>query len=181
MIPRLLVSNLFLAAACAALTGCGGEADHAAGLEAAEILDLMEDQKQDPRGFVEVELGQFRVTHAAAKDEALLLVEFKLFAVVPETKREKLEQALPAYHNRLRDGIISLVQSTDTQHLADPSLAFFKSELVGTINRVLHQRLVRDVAFSDFSIHDALNAPLPAAGASAPPKKDSGGHGGHGH
>ena len=105
MTLRLLLACTASVAACLALAGCGGEADHAAGLEAAEILDLMEDQKHDPRGYVEVELGQFRVTHSAAKDEALLLVDFKLFAVLPETKREKLEHALPAYHNRLRDGI----------------------------------------------------------------------------
>jgi flagellar basal body-associated protein FliL len=151
--------------------------------EASEILDLINEgqSKIDPKGCVEVDLGKFRVTHAVAdsQDEALLLVDFQLYGVLPEGRREALDHTLPTYNNRLRDAVISLVQSTDTEHLTDPSLAFFKAELVTAINRVLQERLVKDVVFSNFSVHDAHEAPFPSSSPEAPKKKPAGGHGGH--
>ena len=48
-------------------------------------------------------------------------------------------------------------------------------------DRVLQQRLIKDVVFSNFSVHDAHNAPFPTTTAGSPAKKKSSGHGGHGH
>ncbi len=148
--------------------------------EAGEILELINEgqNKIDPQGYAEVDLGKFRVTHAVAgDDEALLLVDFRLYGVLPVERQQVLEQALPTYNNRLRDAVISLVQRTDTEHLTDPSLAFFKAELVAAVNRVLQQRLVRDVVFSDFSVHDAHEAPFPTSSSGGAPAKKPSGHG----
>ena len=173
---------VFLAAgfALGGLSCSRGDSDRAASIEAGEILELINDGQRriDPRGFVEVDLGKFRVTHAAhGDDEALLLVDFQLYGVLPAEKREKLDRVLPTYNNRLRDAVISLVQRTETEHLTDPSLVFFKAELVAGINRVLQERLVRDVVFSDFSVHDAHEAPFPTTSSGAPPPKKPAGHG----
>lgn len=175
-------TTVFLAAgfALCGLSCSRREGDRAAAIEAGEILELINDgqRKIDPRGFVEVDLGKFRVTHAVeGDDEALLLVDFQLYGVLPAEKRERLDHILPTYNNRLRDAVISLVQRTETEHLTDPSLAFFKAELVAGVNRVLQERLVRDVVFSDFSVHDAHEAPFPTTGSSAPPPKKPAGHG----
>ncbi len=154
-----------------------------ASAEANEILDLINDsqKKIDPQGYVEVDLGKFRVTHAVGgtDNEALLLVDFQLYGVLPLERQAALEHALPTYNNRMRDAVISLVQRTDTEHLTDPSLAFFKAELAAAVNRVLQERLVKDVVFSNFSVHDAHEAPFPTSSGSAEPKKKPAG--GHGH
>jgi len=173
---------------CAALTSlsCSSSEEKPAGsLEAAEILELISQgqRRNDPLNDVEVELGKFRITHSVGdKDEVLLLVEFQLIAVVPGEKQPALGAALPTYSNRLRDAVISLVQSIDTEHLTDPSLAYLKAEMIAGANRVLQERLVKDVVFSNFSVHDAHMAPFPTttSGGEAKPKK-SGHGGGHGH
>lgn len=152
-------------------------------LEAAEILELINEgrDENDPRGDVEVDLGKFRVTHAVGdEEEVLLLVDFQLFAVLSGQKQAALEAALPAYGNRLRDMVISLLQSIDTEHLTDPSLAYLRAEMIAGINRVLQERLVNGVAFSNFSVHDAHLAPFPTTTTSSDVKPKKQGHGGHG-
>ncbi len=182
---KLAVLSL-LSGACFTSLACSDSVDHgAASLEAAEILGLIREgsAEHDPRGDAEVDLGRFRVTHAVGnEEEVLLLIDFQLIAVVSSQKQLALEAALPAYSNRLRDMVISLLQSTDTEHLTDPSLAYLKAEIIAGINRVLQNRLVKNVAFSNFSVHDAHLAPFPTstAGSSDKPKKSA--HaGGHGH
>jgi flagellar basal body-associated protein FliL len=44
------------------------------------------------------------------------------------------------------------VQKTDAEQLAEPGLNWLKAELVAAINRVLQERIVQDVAFSEFSM-----------------------------
>ena len=136
----------------------------------------------DSRNNVEIDLGRFRVTHAVGNaDDLLLLVDFKLVGIVSSQKQPALEAKLPQFSNRLRDTVISLLQRTDTEHLTDPSLAYLRAELIAGINRLLQERLVRDVAFSDFSVHDAHQAPFPTTATSDEAKPKKSGHGGHGH
>jgi flagellar basal body-associated protein FliL len=180
---------LALFVACASLTtvSCSGpEQSPSASLEAAEILELINQgqKRNDPQNDVEVDLGKFRVTHSVGtQDEVLLLVEFQLYAVLSSQQQAALEAALPSYSNRIRDAVISLVQSIDTEHLTDPGLAFLKAEMIAGINRVLHERLIKDVVFSNFSVHDAHSAPFPTTtSGGGEKKKPAGGHGGgHGH
>jgi flagellar basal body-associated protein FliL len=179
---RVFALSLLSCAAASSLSCSHSDEKSAAALEAAEILELVNEGQNDPRSDVEIDLGTFRVTHAVGRDdEILLLVDFQLYGVLSQHKQVALDAALPGYSNRVRDAIISLVQSIDTEHLTDPSLAFLKSEIIASINRVLQQRLVKDVVFSNFSVHDAHNAPFPTTTSGPPPKKKSSGHGGHGH
>jgi flagellar basal body-associated protein FliL len=163
------------------LPGCStSEAHQSPSLETSEILELIQEgrNRNDPKNDVEVDLGKFRVTHATTDgSESLLLVDFQLLAVLPSQRQQALEASLPASTYRLRDAVIALVQKTDTEHLTDPSLAYFKSELVAAINRILQERLIKDVVFSDFSVHDAHNAPFPTTATGGAEKKKSSGHG----
>ena len=181
-----LVVLLLLGSVCFAGLACTtSDGERAASLEAAEILELISEGREeyDPRGDIEVDLGRFRVTHSVGDtEEVLLLVDFQLFAVLSGQKQAALEAALPAYSNRLRDMVISLLQSVDTEHLTDPSLAYLRAEMIAGINRVLQQRLVKDVAFSNFSVHDAHLAPFPTTTTTSDVKPKKSGHGGgHGH
>jgi hypothetical protein len=148
------------------LVGCSHPAQPTPTLDPGELLALLHERQQgDSRYFVEVDLGQFH-----------------LIGIVPEDKRAHLEEIWPRFEKRVRDAIITLVQRTETAHLADPSLTFFKEEVVGTVNRVLQERLLADVAFSDFSTDREPGTPwsVPVAeGKSGGDHGKSGGHGKH--
>lgn len=166
-----------LAVAALLLIGCSKPTKSAAELDAGELLALFQERQHvDAKSFVEMDLGRFRVAHKLASGEGQLYVQFHLFGVLPQQRQPRLAELWPQYEKRTRDAIISLVQRTETEHLSDPSLSFFKEEVANTVNRVLQERLLIDVAFSDFSTDREPGMPwseLPGEG-----KASSGGHGG---
>jgi hypothetical protein len=170
---------LALAAACL-LAGCSEPpVKSSAELDAAELLALFQERQQaDAKNFVEFDLGRFRITHSLRQGSGQLHVQFHLFGVLPQERLELLNQVLPQYDKRVRDAIIGLIQRTETEHLTDPSLTFLKEELAAIVNRTLQQRLLMDVAFSDFSTDCEAGMPwsLPVTEV----KEKKGGHGGHG-
>jgi flagellar basal body-associated protein FliL len=164
-------------------TGCSKPAKTTAELDASELLALLQDrQKADAHNFVETDLGRFRVTHKQSDSEDPLYVQFHLFGIVPKDREAKLAQLWHKYERRTRDAIISLVQRSEIDQLCDPSLGLLKEEVASAINQVLRQRLVIDVAFSDYSTDREAGMPwsIPPGAEAKQPK--SGGHGGgHGH
>jgi flagellar basal body-associated protein FliL len=160
--------------------GCSHPVKTAPEMDASELLALFQERQHvDAKNFVEMDLGRFRVTHKLASGEGQLYVQFHLFGILPQQRQTRLAQLWPQYEKRVRDAIISLTQRTETEHLSDPSLTFFKEEVAATVNRVLQERLLVDVAFSDFSTDREAGVPwsVPASDA-----KPAGGHGGgHGH
>jgi hypothetical protein len=175
-----LLTHLFvaLAALVCTLAGCGKEAKTAAQLEASELLALLQErQTVDAKSFVEMDLGRFRITHKPPEEDHLY-VQFHLYGVLPEHRQKRLNEIWPKFEKRVRDAVIGLAQRIETEHLCDPSLTYFKEEVAGTINRVLQERLLADVAFSDFSTDREAGMPwsMPAVEA-----KPSGGHGGGHH
>jgi hypothetical protein len=151
-----LVAILGLFTVCVpALAGCGHGDAQGGDLQTNELLELLEEQemRHDSHSFAEVDLGKFKVTHALKGDDGQhLQVRFHLVGILPEQRHAKLTGVLPHYENRMRDAVIHLVQQTDAEQLTDPGLAYFRSEVVAAINRVLQERLLKDVVFSDFSV-----------------------------
>ncbi len=130
-----------------------GHASRVAPSDAAELLDLLEvGGHQDPSRFIEVEIGTFRITHKLADEGHPMVVKFRLFGIVSETKEERLHEELPKFEKRIRDAVISLVQKTEADQLSEPGLKWLKAELVAAINRVVQDRAVHGVVFSDFSL-----------------------------
>ena len=167
-----------LLAACL-FAGCGEKpAKTSAELDAAELLALFQERQQaDAKDFVEFDLGRFRITHSLADGAGQLHVQFHLYGVLPQERLERLNQVLPQYDKRVRDAIIGLIQRTETEHLTDPSLTFLKEELAAIVNRTLQERLLMDVAFSDFSTD--CEAGMPWSIPVTEVKEKKGGHGGH--
>jgi len=169
------LASIALVLACLLTAGCGKKERSVAELDASELLALIQDQqKLDPRNYVETDLGRFRVTHPLGSDQGQMHVQFQLVAILPQARLERLNTVLPHYERRFRDAIISLVQRTETEYLTDPGLEYFKTEVVSTINRVLQEPLVVDVAFSDFSMD--RDAGMPWSGPAENAKPAGGGH-----
>lgn len=176
---------LTAALALALGSGCGGKAEKSTpGLDASELLALFQEKHQvDAKNFVEVDMGRFRVVHSLGVNEGQLYVQFHLFGILPVDRQSRVTEKWPLYEKRARDAVISLVQATETEHLTDPSLAFFKEEIATTVNRVLQERIILDVVFSDFSMDREPGMPWSAPAGEAKPKEKGhgGGHGGGGH
>jgi flagellar basal body-associated protein FliL len=173
-VPHRLVL-ICCALAAAGFVGCGKSRNSATDLEASELLALLQDRQQtESRSLVETDLGRFRVTHQLADGDGQLHVQFHLFGVLAEERQQRFSQVWPHREKRVRDAIISLCQRTETEHLADPNLTLFKEEIVATVNRMIQERLIIDVAFSDFSTDREAGMPwsMPATA-----KPSSGGHG----
>jgi len=161
------------------VAGCSHSSKSAAELDANELLALFQQrQHAGSKDLIEADLGRFRVTHSLEGD-GQLHVQFHLIGVIPQERKERLAQVLPPFEKRVRDAVISLVQRTESEHLTDASLAFFKEEVASTINRVLQERLLVDVVFSDFSTDREAGTQWSATTETKP---SGGGHGGgHGH
>jgi len=158
------------------LAGCSKPSKSAAEMDASELLALFQERQHvDAKSFVEADLGRFRVAHKLSSGEGQLYVQFHIFGVLPQQRQPRLMQLWPQYEKRARDAVISLVQRTETEHLSDPSLSFFKEEVADAINRVLQERLLIDAAFSDFSTD---REPGMAWSQPDTEAKPSGGHGG---
>jgi len=171
-----------IAVALSLCTGCGKPAKSAAELDASELLALLQDrQKADAHNYVELDLGRFRITNKQTGADDPLYVQFHLFGIVPKDREPKFSHLRPNFERRIRDAIISLVQRCEVDQLCDPGLALLKEEVSTAINQVLHQRLVIDVAFSDYSTDRESGMPWSIPPGSEAKAAPSGGHGGHGH
>jgi flagellar basal body-associated protein FliL len=170
-----------LAMGACLLAGCSKQpSKSAAEMDASELLALFQErQHADAKNFVETDLGRFRVPHKLSSGEGQLYVQFHLFGILPQERQARLAQLWPKYEKRVRDAIIHLVQRTETEHLSDPSLTFFKEEVAAIVNRVLQERLLADVAFSDFSTDREPGMPWSPVTEAKPPSSGHGG--GHGH
>lgn len=169
--------KLGIAAICSlALASCGTQARNPTAMEAVELLDLLDgrNERLDLDEYAEVEIGTFKMTlppGTKGEDKDPLRVKFRLIAIVPEGQKLNFETELPKYDKRIRDAVISLVCRTDHEQLAEPSLSYLKAEVVTTINRILQKRLLRDAAFSSFSLGHQW-----PKDEEAPPKPKPSGH-----
>lgn len=125
---------------------------HVADVE--RILSLIADKekKHDPRLYMEVDLGEFRVTRPGVDDEEIYVVKFHIYGVLNEQHQLPFEESAAGRQQRLRDAVLSVVHRTEFDQLMEPSLDQVKSELVTAINRILESDFIRDVAFSTFSM-----------------------------
>lgn len=163
-----------------AVGGCSKKEKSAAEMDAAELLNLLhERQHVDAHNFVEIDLGRFKVSHKLAGTDGALYVQFHLFGVVSTAREKNLTELWPKFEKRTRDAIISLIQRSETEHLCEPSLALLKEEVAATVNRVLRERLLIDVVFSDYSTDRESGIPWSIPPGSEPKPKEGGHGGGH--
>jgi flagellar basal body-associated protein FliL len=169
-----------LAVVACLVSGCSRPVKSAAEMDASELLALFQERQHvDAKNFVEIDLGRFLVAHKLSSGEGQLYVQFHLFGILPHERQTRLAQLWPQYEKRARDAVISLVQRTETEHLSDPSLTIFKEEVAVAVNRILQERLLIDVAFSDFSTDREPGMPWSAPTETKSGNAGRGGHGAH--
>lgn len=119
-----------------------------------KILSLIADRekKHDPRLYMEIDLGEFRVTRPGEQDDEIYIVKFHIFGVLNEQDQLKFGESALGREQRLRDAVLSVVHRCELTELFDPSLDSVKSELVAAINQILENDFIRDIAFSQFAL-----------------------------
>jgi flagellar basal body-associated protein FliL len=125
---------------------------HVADVERILALIADKERRHDPRLYMEVDLGEFRVTRPGTTEDDIVVVQFQVFGVLNEQDRVKFEESVLGRQQRLRDAVLSVVHRSELDQLMDPALDAVKSELVAAINRILENDFLRDVAFSTFSM-----------------------------
>jgi len=133
----------FLGLLTVALTGCGGD-------EVAEA-ELDGEASATPESLVEVELGQFFVTRRVSDGE-MAYIQFTLFAVVDEEKKDDFEVLLGDRRERMRERISQSLQEAKLDQIEQPSRKILKTELTLELKKVLHTPDVYDVAFTEYSV-----------------------------
>jgi len=125
---------------------------HAADVEKILSMVAGKERKHDPRLYKEVDLGEFRVTRPGKKEEDILVIKFHIYGVLHEQDEPKFGKASQGRQQRLRDAVLSVVHRSEFEQLVDPSLEAVKDDISTAINRVIETDLIRDVAFSNFSM-----------------------------
>lgn len=123
-------------------------------METNELLELLREdvKRHDPQSYSEFDLGEFRVTRSLGIEEGTLQVRFRLYGVLPDNKVPQFQTLAAHYDSRLRDAVLSLVQSCALSELTTPRLGAMKAQLTRSINEMLHTRALRDVVFSDLTM-----------------------------
>src|SRR5687768_14533021 len=101
---RFFVPTFCLLAPCLPLlAGCGHSEAAPAELQASELFELLEEQelRYDAQAYAEVDLGEFKVTHALGGAAGQLHVRFHLIGIVAEQREAKVAQVLPHYETRV--------------------------------------------------------------------------------
>ena len=81
-----------------------------------------------------------------------LAVSFKMYAVIAADRTWELSDLLALRRERVSETVRTVVESADFSHLAAPGLDVLKSDLTRAINNTLQTRIVKSVAFTDFSL-----------------------------
>lgn len=125
---------------------------HVADVEKILSLIAGKERKHDPRLYLESDLGEFRVTHSGVEPDEIFVLKFHIYGVLHEQDLLKFAKSTEGREQRLRDAVLSVVHRAEYEQLLDPALDAVKSNLAAAINRVLENDVVRDVAFSTFSM-----------------------------
>ena len=76
----------------------------------------------------------------------------KVDEVIAADRTWELSDLLALRRERVSETVRTVVESADFSHLAAPGLDVLKSDLTRAINNTLQTRIVKSVAFTDFSL-----------------------------
>jgi hypothetical protein len=121
--------------------------------ELSELLHLIETKhaKLSQAKLSELDLGEFKLTHAGPGEGRMATVTFHLYALVPDDKLTEVTDAIPAHEKRIRDLILSTVHEAPYEDLNEPNMPTVKARITTGVNRILSSVEVRDVVFSTLS------------------------------
>lgn len=103
--------------------------------------------------YEEVDFGQFKATHVEPSTRSSTVVQFKLYAVFRPGKGDAAKATFEANRQRIRDRVISIIQTAELDQLMEPSLKSLKYDLLPVIREALRTSDLRDIVLDDFQLN----------------------------
>ena len=123
---------------------------------AVDMATVREIQHGMPEGesleVVEIELGDYFAINRRSREGDAMAVSFQMYAVIASDRTGELADLLERRRQRVSESVRTVIESSDVSHLAAPGLDVLKSDLTRAINNTLKTRIVKSVAFTDFSL-----------------------------
>src|SRR5262245_54427372 len=80
----------------------------------------------DFSAYEEIDFGRFKATHVEPETRSSTVVQFNLYAVFRPGKGEAAKVTFEANRQRIRDRVISIIQTAELDQLVEPSLKSLK-------------------------------------------------------
>jgi flagellar basal body-associated protein FliL len=126
----------------------GGASPASAQAAAAGGLVATEGEKVPER--VELKVGEFRAQNRSGQQSYLL--QFTVFAAVPEPEQEKVEKAIMAKSATIKDRFTRVVRAMDPERFIEPELTTLRTQIKAELSQVLGSDLnVGEVLLTDFT------------------------------
>lgn len=118
-------------------------------LQQAGLVQTEAPPEKEPQ--VEVDMGEYTITHSSQSEGATTYVEFHLFGVIDNTTNEEFTALVGENENRIRDLIRSIVRESPISELADPGLGLIKNRILEKVNRLLGKQILKAVVFGNYT------------------------------
>jgi hypothetical protein len=131
--------------------GCGGKPP----MTPQEFLQAEQTKlgQIDFSAYEEIDFGRFKATHVEPETRSSTVVQFNLYAVFRPGKGEAAKATFEANRQRIRDRVISIIQTAELDQLVEPSLKSLKYDLLPVIRESLRTSDLRDIVLDDFQLN----------------------------
>jgi flagellar basal body-associated protein FliL len=100
---------------------------------------------------VEVELGNYNVTHFNPASNSTLSMDFELYGAVLAADQAEFEHLMEKNKVRVREQVIMTLHAAEAKDLSDAGLGLIKRQILEKTNRALGHPMLREVLFSKFN------------------------------
>lgn len=119
------------------------------GAEAAAVDGVVPDEGEKAPVTVEVKLGDFRTQNRQGQQS--YVVDFAVYATVPNMEQEAAEAAVAARSATIRDHLSRVVRSMDPERFAEPDLTTLRTQVKQELEKVFGPDLkFEQVLLTDF-------------------------------
>ena len=133
------------------LPGCGGKPP----MTPQEFLQAEQASlgQIDFTAYEEVDFGRFKATHVEGETHSSTVVQFNLWVVMRPGTGDHAKAVYEANRQRIRDKVISVIQTAELDQLTEPSLKSLKFDLVPVVREFLRTSDFRDIVLDDFQLN----------------------------
>ena len=129
--------------------GCAEEQETAIDFSQATGPLIEMDNAMDTR---EVDLGKYDITISQRDTNSTLLVDFHVFAELPNYKREAFVEIFETHHHRVRHAIILNLRSFDRARLNEPDLLSVRDSIKEVILANVEEPKIDGIGFYHFRL-----------------------------
>lgn len=131
-------------------TSAGSEGDPVV----EEVEKVAEEKEQEAVDqAIESEVGEFRISNAAAAPDAVLHLEFQVHLQTPQELANELQALLTKRKYLVRETIAITARKATYKDLEEPSLGCFKRQIKDRLSKILGKEYVKGVIISNFNMY----------------------------